>query len=74
MFAATDPNLFRLDWERTIEVLAAIVLLSMLLERALSLVFESRLYIDLCSRRRRNDEEEDGPRRKQARLLEAAVS
>ena len=40
-----DPNLFHLDWERTGEVLAAVVLLSMLLERALSPFFESAWYI-----------------------------
>ncbi len=40
-----DPNLFHLDWERVGEVLAAIVVLSFILERALSLVFESKLFI-----------------------------
>jgi len=42
-----DPNLFHLDWERVGEVLAAIVVLSFVLERALSLIFESKLFIKL---------------------------
>jgi hypothetical protein len=42
-----DPNLFHLDWERVGEVLAAIVVLSFVLERALSLIFESKFFIKL---------------------------
>lgn len=38
-----DPNLFHLDWERTFEVLAAIVVIAFLLERFLSLFFENRM-------------------------------
>jgi uncharacterized membrane protein len=40
-----DPNLFHLDWERVGEVLTAIVVLSFVLERALSLIFESTVFI-----------------------------
>jgi hypothetical protein len=40
-----DPNLFHLDWERTFEVLGAIVLLSMFVERALALLFEQKLFV-----------------------------
>lgn len=40
-----DPNLFHLDWERTLEVLGTIVILSFLIERALSLLFEHRAFI-----------------------------
>ncbi len=40
-----DPNLFHLDWERVSEVLAAIVVLAFVLERALALVFEHRLFV-----------------------------
>lgn len=40
-----DPNLFHLDWERTFEVLAAIVVLAILVERALAVLFESRLLV-----------------------------
>jgi hypothetical protein len=40
-----DPNLFHLDWERTLEALAGIIVLSFLVERACALVFESRWWI-----------------------------
>ena len=40
-----DPNLFHVDWERVIEVLSVIVILSFLLERALAPFFESRIFI-----------------------------
>jgi hypothetical protein len=40
-----DPNLFHLDWDRTFEVLAAIVVLSIFLERALALIFEQRFLV-----------------------------
>ncbi|MFC1530059.1 hypothetical protein ACFL6R_05015 [Gemmatimonadota bacterium] len=41
-----DPNLFHLDWARTAEVLAAVVILSALIERSLSVLFEWRHFID----------------------------
>ena len=41
-----DPNLFYLDWARTLEVLAAVVVLSFILERALSLLFEWRHFVN----------------------------
>lgn len=44
-----DPNLFHLDWERTFEVLAAIVLVSFLVERFLSVIFETRPLMPLFS-------------------------
>jgi len=40
-----DPNLFHLDWDRLFEVLAAVVVLSFLLERVLAILFEHRLFI-----------------------------
>jgi hypothetical protein len=40
-----DPNLFHLDWERVGEVLAAIVVLSFVLERGLAVLFESKFFI-----------------------------
>jgi hypothetical protein len=40
-----DPNLFHLDWERTLEALAGIVVLSFLVERVCALLFESRWWI-----------------------------
>lgn len=41
-----DPNLFHLDWERLFEVLIMIVILAFLLERALALLFETRVFIN----------------------------
>jgi hypothetical protein len=40
-----DPNLFHLNWERTFEVLTMIVIVSILVERGLSILFESRVFI-----------------------------
>ena len=40
-----DPNLFYLDFERLLEVLAALVILSFFIERALSVLFESRSFV-----------------------------
>lgn len=37
-----DPNLFHLDWARTFEVLTAIVIMSFIVERFLSVLFEAR--------------------------------
>lgn len=42
-----DPNLFFVDWERLAEVLIAIIVLSFMLERACSVLFEHRLFIKL---------------------------
>ena len=42
-----DPNLFHLDWERTFEVLTAIVVAAFLVERALSIAFENRTLLPL---------------------------
>jgi hypothetical protein len=44
-----DQNIFHIDWFRLLEVLAGIVVLSFLLERALSLLFESRFFIKRLS-------------------------
>jgi hypothetical protein len=41
-----DPNFFVVDWERLVEVLVMIVVLSFFVERALAPLFESRFYID----------------------------
>ena len=40
-----DPNLFHIDWERTLEALVGIVILSFFVERACALLFESRWWI-----------------------------
>ncbi len=49
-----DPNLFHIDWERTFEVLLVLLVLSFLVERALSVVFESRPFL-LWARRREEE-------------------
>lgn len=41
-----DPNLFYVNWERLFEVLVAIIVAAFLMECALSIVFENRLYIN----------------------------
>ena len=41
-----DPNLFHLDYEKLFEVLITIVILSLFIERALSILFESRFFIE----------------------------
>ena len=41
----TDPNLFHIDWDRTFEVLSAIAIVAIMVERGLSLVFENRLFV-----------------------------
>jgi hypothetical protein len=41
-----DPNLFHLDYEKLFEVLLTIVFLSIFIERALALLFESRAFIE----------------------------
>lgn len=46
-----DPNLFHIDWEQLFEVLAAVVVLSFVVERALALVFEHRWYVARYSER-----------------------
>jgi hypothetical protein len=43
-----DPDLFHLNWERSFEVLTMIVVISLLLERALSIIFENRIFIAKC--------------------------
>ena len=40
-----DPNLFAIDGERLLEVLGGIVILSMFIERSLSLAFEHRWFM-----------------------------
>lgn len=45
-----DPNLFHLDWERTFEALTAIIILSFIVERALAMIFENRMFIERFDR------------------------
>jgi len=42
-----DPNLFAIDYDRLFEVLVTIVVFSFFVERSLSVVFESRWFIDV---------------------------
>ena len=46
MHPQVDPNLFYLDFERVSEVLLTILVFALLIERALSIIFESRLFIE----------------------------
>lgn len=39
-----DPNLFHLDWDRTVEAVATVVILSVVVERALAILFESAIF------------------------------
>lgn len=41
-----DPSQFRIDWEVLTEVLIAIIVLAFFIERALSIVFEHRLFVE----------------------------
>jgi hypothetical protein len=43
-----NPSLFHLDWLRLAEVLVTISIFSVFLERALSILFESRFFIKRC--------------------------
>ena len=43
--AGSDPNLFHLDWDRTFEVLATIAVVAVMIERALSLIFENHRFV-----------------------------
>ena len=50
-----DPNLFALNWNVVFEVVMAIVLLAFILERALALLFQSRIFKKLETQRDAND-------------------
>jgi hypothetical protein len=50
ILASTDPNFIHLDWERAIDALALIGIVAIVVERALSLLFESRWYIERLDR------------------------
>jgi len=45
-----DPNLFHVDWERTTDALMMIVILAFIIERALALFFENRIYLKYIDR------------------------
>ncbi len=44
-----DPNLFYLNWDLLFQVFMTIIILSFVIERALSLVFESKFYVKTLS-------------------------
>ena len=41
-----DPNLFHLDWDRLFEVVGTIAVVAVILERALSIVFENGFFLN----------------------------
>lgn len=45
-----DPNLFHLNWERTFEAIALVIILAFIVERVLALLFESRWFIERVDR------------------------
>jgi hypothetical protein len=45
-----DPNLFHVEWPQLMEVLAAIVVLAFVTERALALMFEHQLYTEYLAK------------------------
>lgn len=47
----TDPNLFALSWMAIIQMLTGIVILSLVVERALSTFYETAFFVDLTHRR-----------------------
>jgi len=55
-----DPNLFHMDYERLFEVLVTIVVLFFFIERALSVIFESRLFVEWNEVHKLIDYESDG--------------
>ena len=62
-----DPNFFHLDYDRLVEVLFTIVVLSFFIERALAVVFETRLFIEFYGK-------EDKRRRGTKELIALVVS
>ncbi len=45
-----DPNLFHVDWERTLEAIGMVIILAFVVERSLALLFESRVWIERFDR------------------------
>lgn len=41
-----DPNFIHMDWERTFDALMLVAVLSIIVERVLSVVFQNRVYIE----------------------------
>lgn len=49
--SAFDPTLFAVQWDVVFEVLAMIIILAFMIERALAVLFESRLFLQVEVRR-----------------------
>lgn len=45
-----DPNFIQMDWERTFDALMLVTVIAVIVERSLSVVFQSRLYIERIDR------------------------
>ena len=41
-----DPNFIHLDWERTFDAIMIVAVVAVILERALSVIFQNRIYIE----------------------------
>ena len=41
-----DPNFIHLDWERTFDALMLVAVVAIIVERALSVIFQNRIYIE----------------------------
>lgn len=41
-----DPNFIHLDWERSFDAIMLVALVAIIIERALSVIFQSRIYIE----------------------------
>lgn len=56
---ALTPDLFHVDYGRLLETLITIIVLSFLIERIISFIFENRLFIDWVEERKAEPEEKD---------------
>ena len=45
-----DPNFIHMDWERTFDALMLVAVVAIIIERALSVIFQNRIYIELFHR------------------------
>ncbi len=50
-----DPNQFAMDWALLFEVLALIIVLAFVIERALAVFFESKLFVQFSLVRKKDD-------------------
>lgn len=45
-----DPNFIHMDWERTFDAIMLVAVVAIIIERALSVVFQNRIYIEYIHR------------------------